>query len=206
VLQVAVRGADRVIEPGGHEDADRGHAPGMDVEKAEDLRLGIPEGVQGGAGAEVHVLPQVDDHLHADRPLAPMPALGKAEALVELSCHGPHGAIAHHGEGSPDVHAGHVARLGHPALVRPLVHQADADNPAVLDEGRGHGGARPDLDHTGAHDLRADPLGELADGEDQAAVLLQEGRNVGEGEGVLLDGEDGAEEPDHLLAPTGSRR
>ncbi len=46
-------------------------------------------------------------------------------------------------------------------------------------------GAGPDLHQAGGHQLRADPLVELADGEDQAAVFVEEGWGPGEFEGVV---------------------
>ena len=52
VLQIAVGGAAGVAEPGGDEDADGDETVGMDVEKAEDLGLGIAEGVPDGAGLQ----------------------------------------------------------------------------------------------------------------------------------------------------------
>ena len=52
VLQVAVRGAHGTAEPRRHEDAHGGHAVRMHVEEAEDLRLGIAEGVEDRAGFE----------------------------------------------------------------------------------------------------------------------------------------------------------
>ena len=52
VLQIAVGGARGVAHPGGDEDADRDEALGMHVEEAEDLRLGIAEGVPDGSGFE----------------------------------------------------------------------------------------------------------------------------------------------------------
>jgi hypothetical protein len=55
----------------------------MHVEEAEDLRLGKSEGVPDGAGLERGVFRQLDDELHAQRPLAPRVPAGKAELLVE---------------------------------------------------------------------------------------------------------------------------
>ena len=52
MLQVAIRGAHGVGEPGGNEDADGRDAIGMGVEEAEDLGLGVAEGVEDGAGFE----------------------------------------------------------------------------------------------------------------------------------------------------------
>ena len=51
VLQIAIGGARGVAHPGGDEDADGDEPLGMHVEKAEDLGLGIAEGVPDGAGA-----------------------------------------------------------------------------------------------------------------------------------------------------------
>ena len=50
VLQVAIGGARGIAQPGRDEDADRDEAAGMDVEEAEDLRLGKSEGVPDGTG------------------------------------------------------------------------------------------------------------------------------------------------------------
>jgi hypothetical protein len=55
----------------------------MHVEEAEDLRLGKTEGVPDGAGFERGIFRQLDDELHAQRPLAVRRALGQAELLVE---------------------------------------------------------------------------------------------------------------------------
>ena len=49
----------------------------MDVEEAEDLRLGIAEGVPDGAGLSCAVFGQLDDELHAQGPLAAGVALGQ---------------------------------------------------------------------------------------------------------------------------------
>ena len=77
----------------------------MHVEEAEDLGLGIAEGVEDGAGFEIDILGQVDHHLHADGPLARVMAGGHAEVFVELAAHGAHRTVADHGERGLDVHA-----------------------------------------------------------------------------------------------------
>ncbi len=52
VLQIAVGGARGVVQPRGDEDTHGDEALGMNVEEAEDLRLGVAEAVPYGSGLE----------------------------------------------------------------------------------------------------------------------------------------------------------
>ena len=98
VLQVAVGGARGVAHPRWDKDSDGDQAVGMDVEETEDLRLGKTEGMPDGAGFERGILRQLDDELHAQRPLAAGVTLGQAEFFVQSVAHRAHRTIAHHGQ------------------------------------------------------------------------------------------------------------
>ena len=52
VLQIAIGGARGIVHPRRNDDADGDETIRMRIEKAEDLRLGIAEGVPDGAGLE----------------------------------------------------------------------------------------------------------------------------------------------------------
>ena len=111
---------------------------------------------------------------------------------------GADGAIADDGELGADIHAGHEAVGGRAGLVDALIGEAKAGDGVALEERSGDGRAGPDLDQAGGHELRGDPLVELADGEDEAAVLVEEGGCPGEGEGVVFDEEVAAETEDKI--------
>ena len=94
-------------------------------------------------------------------------------------------------------------------FVHALVHQPDADDLVFLDQRLRHGRAGPDLHHPRAHDLLPYPLDELADGENQPALLVQEVRGVGKLQREVLK----TQEPDRLVRqaqrgrpPAGRRR
>ncbi len=169
VLQVAIGGALRIAEPRRNKDSNGDEAVGMHVEKAEDLGLGESEGVPYGAGLEGGVFRQLDDELHAQRPLAAGVALGQAEALVEALADCAHGAVADDRELRAHVHAGQEAAGGRAQLIHALIGKTDAGDAAVLGVGdagedrRGDGRAGPDLDEAARHQLRCDPLVELTD-------------------------------------------
>ena len=91
----------------------------MHIQKAEDFRLGIAEGVEDGAGFEAAVFRQIDHHLHADGPLVLVMAGGQAEVFVELAADGADRPVADDGEGGADVHAGHETASGLPSRRRP---------------------------------------------------------------------------------------
>ena len=174
----------------------------MDVEETEDLGLGIPEGMQHRARLECAALGQLDHHLRPDGPFPPVVALRQTEALVQLSADGANRPVADHGEGGADVHPRHESGVGGPVTVGPLIREAHAPHPAILDQRLRRGGSGPDLDDAGSHHLGADPLGKLSDGEQEAAVLPQERGNVGQREGVVLEGQDGSERADaHVGCP-----
>ncbi len=195
VLQVAVGGPHGTAEPGRHEDADGGHVAGVDVQEAEDFGLGIAKGMEDGARLEAGAVRQVHDHLHADGPLALMVSVGESEFGVELAADGSHGTIAHDGEGRADIHAGEVVGLGSAVGVHALVGETHAEDAFAggIDEGFGDGHAGPDLDGAGAHQFAADELHELAEGENQAAGLMEEGRHVGQFDAVVAVQTEGAQ-------------
>ena len=56
---------------------------GMHVEEAEDLRLGIAEGVEDRAGLERGIARQIDHHLHAHGPFALV--MARAAARIRWS-------------------------------------------------------------------------------------------------------------------------
>ena len=177
VLQVAVGRAHRAVEPRRHEDAHRGDAVRVHVEEAEDLRL--RDSRRCGApcpAASVAVLGQVDHHLHADRPVARVVPLGHAEARRRAAR-----PTAPTGPSPTTVSA---ARTSMPGM-------KPASGCAVARRRPGRPGARPPRcspsmsgSATGVpgqictaparHHLLADPLVELAQREDEPAVLVQE--------------------------------
>ena len=118
---------------------------------------------------------------------------GQTEALVEPLADRADGAVAHDGELRANVHAGHEAVGGRAELVHALIGEAEAGYAAILrvrdagEDGAADGSARPDLHEAVGHELRADPLIELADGEDQAALLVQKRRRPGQLEGMIFD-------------------
>ena len=54
----------------------------MHIEKSEDLRLRVAEGVEYRPWLQVRALGKVDDHLRPNRPVALMMALRQTEVLV----------------------------------------------------------------------------------------------------------------------------
>lgn len=165
VLEVSVGGAHRAFEPRRDKDADAGDAAGVDVEEAEDLGLGVAEGVEDGAFGKVHAFGQIHHHLHAHCPLVPLVAFGHANHFVEPAADRADGAIADNGKFGADLsaiggedHAGHFT---------------------VFDERFGDWCGGPDLSEASHHHLLADPLVELAEGEDEAVLLVEEVRQKG---------------------------
>ena len=204
----------------------------MHIEEPEDLRLGEPEGVPHRSGFERRVFRQLDDELHAQRPLAPRVTGRQAEALVEPLADRAYGAVAHHSELRAHIHAGHIALGRDAVLVHSLIGQAKSGDcsfcPAgvLREDGTAHRRSRPDLDEAGGHELRGDPLVELADRQHQPAVLVQEDRRPGQFESGIFDpqrfskakekishaqrertpaGADGIEQVEHALLPDRSR-
>ena len=168
----------------------------MHVHETEDLRLRITKGVEYRAGFEIHGGGQVDDKFHAHGPVMLVIALRQAELFVELPADRTHGAVAHDGERSADVHARHEA-LGWRALfVRPLIDQPHAYNAVALDQRARHGRRGPHLDGAGAHHLRAHPLHELAHREHQTVVLAEKGRDPRQVDRVVFKGQRPLERPD----------
>src|ERR1039458_890416 len=112
MLQVAVHGARRTIEPRRNKDADRRHTAGMNIEKAEYHRLGKAEGVEDRARFEINLGPKFDDELHAQRPLADLVARWSSQALVEVVTDRANRAISDDGERRAYIHPGSEAGLG----------------------------------------------------------------------------------------------
>ena len=158
----------------------------MHIEEAEDLRLGVAEAVPDGARLERGVLGQFDNELHAQGPLAARMAIGKSEALVESLADRAYRAVAHDRQLRAHVHTGHEAVGGCAELVHALVGEAQAFDSLAVEERSADWRARPNLHQTAAHELRTDPLVELAHREHQSAVLLQECGSVGQFEGRVF--------------------
>ncbi len=161
----------------------------MHIEEAEDLRLRESEGVPDGARLQRRVFGQLDDELHAQSPLAARVALGQAEFLVKGLAHRAHRAVAHDGQLRAHVHSGHEAVGGSAGLVHALVGEAQTFDSVAVKERLADRSARPDLHQAAGHQLRANPLVELADGEHQSAVLVKEGGCPGQFEGRVFDAE-----------------
>ena len=165
----------------------------MHIEKAEDLGLGKSEGVPDRAGLERGVFGQLDDELHAESPLAVRMACGQTKALVEPLANRADGTVAHHGELRANIHAGHEAVGRRAEFVHALVGEAEAGDATILrvrdatKDGSTDGRARPDLHEAAGHQLRANPLVELADGKDQATAFVEKRRCPGQLEGKVTD-------------------
>ena len=88
-------------------------------------------------GCRVDALGQIDDHLHADCPVALMVAVRHAEVFVELPADRAHGAVADHGQGRVNVHAGHEVGFRISGAIDTLIAQADAADAflALVDDG-----------------------------------------------------------------------
>ena len=134
MLEIAIGSADRTAEPRRNEDADGGEAVGVNVEEAEDFRLGIAEGVKDGARFERTVFGKLDHHLHAESPFGGVRVVRNAEMRVDGAADGAHRAIADDGERSADVHAGHESILRRAAEISALIGEANSDDGVVLDQ------------------------------------------------------------------------
>jgi hypothetical protein len=124
-----------------------------------------------------------------------MVAAGQAELCVELAAHCAHGSIAHYGERRVQIHAGHVAGIGMAFAIGALIEQPHAHHARVFHQRLGDGHAGPDLYRAAVHGLRAGPLHELADGEQQSAIFAQEGRGPGQLESVIARQAEQAQHP-----------
>lgn len=131
------------------------------------------------AGFEVHSFGQVHHHLHTHRPFALVVSGREAERGVELAADSADRTVGDHGEGGPDVHAGQKAGVGIALLVHALVGQADTGDAFALDECPLHRHPRPHLHGSGGHQVPADELHKLPERQDQPALLVVEGRDVG---------------------------
>ena len=170
----------------------------MHVEEAENLRLRVAEGMEDRARLQFDLIGQFDHHLHAHGPFVlPMPG-GQTEVFVELTAHRAHRTIAHHRQRRTNIHIGEM----------------HARHARALDERRHHRRSRPDLHRAGVHELAAHPLIELADGEEQSAILAQERGRVGQfhrADGAPSAGRGSPGRPyaasrERRLAPMGSSR
>ncbi len=199
MLQIAVGGAGRILEPGRNKDAGRSDTVRMDVEEAENLGFRIAEGVKYRAGLERAGIGQVDHHLHAHGPLARMVAGGHAEFPVQLAADRADRAIPHHSEGRPYVHARHETGFRIALLIDALVGDAHASDAPVFDQRVRHGASRPNLHGPGHHERLPHPLVELADGKDQPIVLLEKIGRVGQFHRVLLHRRHASEGANHAV-------
>ena len=107
MLQVAIGGANGTAQPGRNEDSNRRQPIRMDVQEAENLRLGKPEGVEDSSGLEAGVLAEFDHHLHAQSPFSLLMTLRQAEVRIDLATNGSHRPVCHNGERGAHVHARH---------------------------------------------------------------------------------------------------
>ena len=195
----------------------------MHIEEAEDLRLGKSEGVPDGAGLQRRVLGQLDHHLHAQRPLALRVSRRHSDSPVERLAHRAHRPVAHHGQRRVDIHPGHESIRRRARAIDPLIGQPNPfDGVSLLarvarEDRRAHRRSRPYLHQAGGHQLRSDPLVELAHGEHQPAVLVQKSRRPGQLERRILHAQQPAQPAqqnasparsanDRRLAPMGSSR
>src|ERR1039458_7839433 len=128
VLQITIRGADRAAEPRRNKDANRGQPVGMNVEEAENLRLGEADGVQDGAGLQSATFAEFDDHLHAERPFAGAVAFGHAKLRVDFAPDRSHRAVAYYGQRGPQVHAWRKTCVGASLQISALICETDACN------------------------------------------------------------------------------
>src|ERR1039457_6497564 len=121
MLQVAIHGARRAIEPRRNKDANRRHPAGMNIEEAKYLRLGKAEGVEDRAGLQINVGPKLDDELHAERPLADFVAGGGSQPRVEGGTDRADRPTSYDGERRAYIHSGSEARLRVSLAVHPLI-------------------------------------------------------------------------------------
>src|ERR1035437_8345764 len=129
----------------------------MYVEEAEDLGLGIAERVQDGAGNQrigARVFWQLDDELHAQRPVLALRAL---ELLVESFANLTDGPIRNDCEFCTDIHAGHEAVGGRTVFF--YARRGEAYAIYCLPVKRGTTAGRPgqDRDEPPRHKVRGDP-------------------------------------------------
>ena len=176
VLEVAVGRPNGRILPGRDEDAERGRAVRIDVEEAEDLRLGEAERVDDRAGFQLARLRQLHDGLHPDAPVVAVMPLRKPELRVERAPDGAHGAIRHDGQRGLDVHARHERALHRrPVLLHALVRKAHAHHGVAREERFGDGRARHDHEAR-LHHLLGGPRHEGSHRQHEAAALVHERR------------------------------
>ena len=131
---------------------------------------------------------QVDHHLHAERPLALVMAVGQAEGFVELPSDGAHRPIADDRQPGANVHARLAALIAEPDA-------AARRSSSISAAATGMPGQICTVP-VAAISL-ADPLHELAERHHQAAVLVQERRDVGQFDAVI------ARNPERAKAPIG---
>ena len=176
VLQITIARADRGVEPGGHEDAQRGCAVRVDVHEAKDFGFRITECMNDRAGFERAGLRQFNDGLHAHGPVMLMIAGWQAEMLVELAADSADRSVADYGETRMDIHARHISRWIRIALlVHALICEAYTEDLVALQDRCTDGRTWPDLSKTGTHDLSADPGHKGPHGGYEAMMLLEEG-------------------------------
>ena len=120
---------------------------------------------------------------------------GQTEQLIELPAYGAHRSIAHHGQRGAQIHARHIAGVRTPRAIGALIEQAHAHHAVVFHQRPGYRHAGPDLYGSPAHRLRASPLHELADGEQQAAIFAEKRRSPGQLEGVIARQTEEAQQP-----------
>src|ERR1035441_3667194 len=118
MLEITVSRAGGVVEPGGDKNSRGRGLVGKYIKKTENLRFGVAESMEDHSWFQVRVRGKVHGDFHSQSPIALMVSLGKPKAPVQLPTHGPHRAVAHYGQGRPDIHSGHIT----PARVAFAVH------------------------------------------------------------------------------------
>ena len=164
---------------------DRGHAVRVHVEEAEDLGLGVAEGVKTVPGSSAQSSgrsmtifmptaqsrwwcpagrPKCSSSCRPTAPTGPSPTTVRAARMSM---------------------PGMKPASGLPCLSVPWsIRRTPGDRSSSI-SGFGHRRARPDLHRAGGHDLRPTHWVNWPDGEDQPALLVQEWRHVGQLEGVV---------------------
>ena len=199
VLKIAVGRAYRTLKPRRHENAERRHAVGINVQKPEDARLGIAQRVQHRAGFERTILGQVHHELHADRPVTSAMPRRHPEMFVDLPTNRTHRSITNHRQRGANIHPRREAVRRVAFLVRPLIDEPHTDNAAAIDQWLGDRCTRPNLNRTCIHQLCAHPLIELPQGQQQPAVLAQVRRDVGQLQGRTFDRQQSLERANHSV-------
>ena len=146
----------------------------MHIEKAEDFRLRVSEGVPYRSRLERGVLGNFNHKFHAECPLVPHMALRQACFLVDGAAHGAHWSVTDHRQPRTDIHPRDEAGIWFAVRFDSLVGLAQSFNRKPGEDWRAHRSSWPDLNQAAFHQLRAHPLVELTNRKHQSRLFVQE--------------------------------